>query len=79
MSNSFIQPLDRTLSGATTLGQSEPESDDNEGGLRILQSSSIIGASPSDYLESYLEHSWGGGSYLSAEMQLVSSTAPPAD
>ena len=33
---SSIWPIDRTLSGATTPGQSEPESDGNEGVLHIL-------------------------------------------
>ena len=42
--------MDRTLSGATIPGQSWPGSDENEGVLWILQSSSITGASPSDYL-----------------------------
>ena len=32
---SFIWPIDRTLSGATTPGQSGPGSDGNEGVLRI--------------------------------------------
>ena len=41
-----------TLSGATTLDQSGPGSDGSKGVLRILQSSSITGASPSDYLVS---------------------------
>ena len=50
---SFIWPIDRTLSGATTPGQSGPGSDGNEGVLRIPQSSSITEASPSDYLVSY--------------------------
>ena len=36
-----IWPIDRTLSGATTLGQSGPGSDGNEGVLCIPQSSSI--------------------------------------
>ena len=45
MSNSLISPIDRTLSGATTLGQSEPEIDGNEGVLHIPQSSSITGDS----------------------------------
>ena len=40
------------LSGATTLGQSGPGSDGNKGVIRILQSSSIAGTSPSDC--------WGG-------------------
>ena len=42
---SSIWPIDRTLSGATTLGQSGPGSDGNEGVLRIPQSSSIAGTS----------------------------------
>ena len=33
MSNSSIWPLDRTLSGTTTLGQSGPGSDDNKKGV----------------------------------------------
>ena len=49
---SSIWPTDRSLSGATTPGQSEPGSDGNEGVLRTPQSSSIIGTSPSDCLES---------------------------
>ena len=35
--------MDRTLSGATTLDQCWPKSDDNEGVLHIFQSSSITG------------------------------------
>ena len=58
---SSIWPLDSTLSGATTVGQSEPWSDGNEGVLRIPQRSNITGASPSNSLVSYLGHSWGGG------------------
>ena len=42
--------MDRTLSGATTLGQSELGSDGNEGVLRIPQSTSITEALPSDCL-----------------------------
>ena len=42
-----------TSSGATTMGQSEPGSDGNEGVLRIPQSSSITRTSPSDCLVSY--------------------------
>ena len=49
------------LSGATTLGQSRPGSNGNEGVLCIPQSSSIAGTSPSDCLVSYPGHSWGGG------------------
>ena len=62
------------LSGANTLGQSGPWSNDNEGVLCILQISKA-GYSPSDGLMSYLGISLGG-SYLSAEMQAVYSTAP---
>ena len=53
------------------MGQSEPESDDNEGVFRISQSSSVTKASPSNSLGHSL---WG--SYLSSEMQSVYSTAP---
>ena len=49
------------LSGATIPGQSGPESDGNEGVLRIPQSSSITGTSPLDGLVLYLGHSLGGG------------------
>ena len=65
------------LSGATTPGQSGPGSDGNEGVLHIPQSSSTAGTSPSDCLVSYPGHSFGGGgSYPSAEVQSVYSTAP---
>ena len=63
---------DKTLSGATTPGHSEPESDGNEGVLRISQSSSITRISPSDCLVSYLEHSFGE-SYSSAEKHIFYS------
>ena len=70
---SSIWPIDRTLSSATTPGQSRPGSDANEGVLLILQSSSITGTSPSDCLVLYpgltLRDGWG--SYPSAEMQSV--------
>ena len=71
---SSIWPIDRILSGATTLGQSGPGSIGNEGVLRILQSFSITGTSPLDCLVSWTGHS--GESYASAEIQLVYSTAP---
>ena len=45
----------------------------NKGVLRIPQSSSITGTSPSDGLVSYSEHSLGG--YPSIEMQSEYSTA----
>ena len=75
MQFSSIWAIDRTLSGATILGQSEPRSNGNEGVLHILQSSSITGTSPSACLMSYPEHSFGE-SYSSAEKQSVYSTAP---
>ena len=66
---SSIWPIDRTLSGATTLGQSGPGSNDREGVLHIPGTSSL------DCLVSYTGHSLEG-SYPSAEMQLVYSVAP---
>ena len=65
---SFIGLKDRTLLDITTPGQSGPESDGNKRVLCILQSSSIPGASPSDFLVSYPGHSLRK-SYPSAEMQ----------
>ena len=53
MSNNSILPRDRTLSGPTTPGQSEPGSNGNKGVLWIPQSSSMREASPSDYFMSY--------------------------
>ena len=61
MSNTFIWPIDRTLSGATTSSQSGPGSDSNEGVLYIPQSSSITGTTLSDCLMSYEGHSLRGG------------------
>ena len=78
MSNSSIWPIDETLSGATTPGQSGPESYGNEGTLHIPQSFRV-GTSSLDGLASYSGHSLGE-SYPFAEMQLVYSTAPlPAE
>ena len=54
---SSIWPIDRTLSSATNSGQSESGSDGNNRVLRIPQSFSITGTTPSDCLESYLGHS----------------------
>ena len=68
MQFSSIKPIDRALSGATILGQSEPGSNGNEGMLCISQSTSITETLPSDCLESYLGHSLGGS--------LTPSTAP---
>ena len=56
---SSIWARDRILSGATTLGQSGPKSDGNEGVLCIPQSSSITGTSTLDCLVSYQGHSLG--------------------
>ena len=50
MSNSSIWPIDRTLIGATTPGQSGPGNDGNEGVLYIFESSNITEASPSHCL-----------------------------
>ena len=74
MSNRSIWPIDKTLSGATTLGQRGSGSDGNEEALCIPQSSSVSEASPSDCLVSYPGHSLGE-SYLFAEMQSAYSTA----
>ena len=63
----------KTLLAATTPGQMGPKSDGNEEVLCIPQSSSITGASPSDFLVSYPGHSLAG-SYYSAEIQSVYST-----
>ena len=71
MQFSSIRPTDRTLSGATTLGQSAPGSDGNEGILCVSQSSSITGTSPSECFVSYPGPLLGRGLYLSAELQSV--------
>ena len=72
---SSIWPVDRTLSGATTLGQSGPGSNGNKVVLCIHLSSSFTGASPSDCLVSYPGHTLKE-SYSSAEMQVVYSATP---
>ena len=59
---SFVRPIEKTLSGATTLGHSGPESGGNEGVLCIPQSSSITWVSSSDCLVLEPGH-LGGGSY----------------
>ena len=58
---SSIWPIDRTLSGATTLGHSGPGSDGIKWVLCIPQSSSITGVSPSDCSVLYPGHSFVGG------------------
>ena len=50
MSNSSICSIDRTLSGATTPGQSVRGSDGDNGVLNISQSSLIIETIPSNFL-----------------------------
>ena len=52
--------MDRTLSGAITLGLGEPGSNGNEGVLHIPQIYKA-GASQSDGLMSYPGHSLAGG------------------
>ena len=69
-----IWPIDSTLSGVTTPGQSTAWSNGNKRGLHFSQSSNITGAVPSDYLLSYPGHLLGE-SYLSAWVQSVYSTA----
>ena len=63
---SSIWPIDSTLSGATTSGQSGPGSNGNKGVLCIPQSSNITGASPSDCLVSYPGHVLGESVYSAA-------------
>ena len=61
MQFSYILPIDTTLSGATTPGQSGSGSDGNEGILRIPQNSSITEIASSDCLVSYPKHSLEAG------------------
>ena len=61
------------LSGASIPGQSGPESNGNEGVLRIPQSPSITGTSPWDCLVSYQDTRWWWP-YPSAELQSLYST-----
>ena len=75
MSNIYICSIVRTLSSATTPGQSGPGNNGNEGVLLIPQSS-MTGASLSDCIMSYPAHLFGGF-YPSAEMQSVYSTTLP--
>ena len=71
-----IQPIDRDLSGNTTPGQSGSRRDGNEEVLRIPQSPSITGTSPSDCLVHTQDTRCGGGAYPSAEKQSVYCTSP---
>ena len=70
-----ILPIDWTISGTTTLGQSRLGSNGNNGVFHILQSSSITGASPSDFLVLYPGHSLVEY-YTTAEIQSMYSAAP---
>ena len=56
-----VWPIDSTLSGLTTPGQSVPWSNGNEEVLRILQMSSITGTLPSNCLVSFSGILIGGG------------------
>ena len=56
MSISSIRPIDKALSGATTLSKSGPESDSDEGVRCITQGPSITEASPSEGLDSKRNH-----------------------
>ena len=69
MSNSSIWPIGRTLSSASTPGQSEYGRNGNEGVLRILQiSSSLFNVISRTFF-------FGWWSFSSAEMQSVYSTS----
>ena len=68
--------IHRALSSATTPGQSGPRSDGNEGVLRIPQSSSTAGTSPSDCLVSYPGHSLGGLNPLQRSSRCILQPQP---
>ena len=72
---SSIRSIDWSLSGVSSLGLRGPGNGGNKGVLRISQSVSIGGASPSDCLVSYPGPSLGE-SCPSTEMQSVYLTAP---
>ena len=61
MKFSSIWPVDRTISGATTPGQSGPGNNSIEGVICILQSSSSSKFTQLDCLLSYPGHLLGGG------------------
>ena len=66
--------MDGTLTGTTTLDQSGPGSNGNEG-LRHISQSSRSGTSPSDDLGIIQDTHWGEGLTPSAKMMLAYSTA----
>ena len=70
---SWIWPIDRTLSGASTLGPSGTDSNGNEEVLHIPQCSVITGATPLDCLVSYPGHAFREETYPSVEMQSYST------
>ena len=72
----FISSIDRALSGATIPVQSGPESDSNEGVLRIPQRSSITGNPTIRFSVISRTLVEGGEPYPSTEKQLVYSTVP---
>ena len=72
---SSLSSIDRTLSVATSPGQSEPGNDVNEGVLIISQSCCITGTLPSECLVSY-QDTRCGVFYPSTEMQSLYSTTP---
>ena len=74
-SNCSIRPINKTLSDSTIPGRNKPERNCNEGVLRIIQSSSITGSSPSHCSVPYQAHALGEA-YPSVEMQSVYSVAP---
>ena len=75
MSNSYTWLIDRALSGATTRSQSEPRSNGNEGVHHIFQHYWNLTIRLFNIISGHsLE--MGVGSYPSAEMQSVYSTAP---
>ena len=71
--NSSIWPIDRTLTGTTPLGQSEPESNGNEG---VIYNPKAPGVGSCYQMQfSVISSTLADGGVL-AEMQSVYSTAP---
>ena len=72
---SSIWTIDKTLSGATTLGQSGPESEGNKGYSTFPKALALL--EPQHKIISVISRTLiGWGSYSSAEMQSVYFTAP---
>ena len=67
---SSIRPIDRALSGSTTLDQSGPGSDGNEGVLHTPQSSTLM-EPHNQIVYCHLQDTRLLGSYTSAELQSV--------